>query len=196
MKTSYQGSMEKAAKAIGLNLSISKKVGYEVSNAIRGKDVKRAVTFLENVMLKSEAVPYKRYNFDTGHKPGKVGPGRYPFKAAKGFLYVLNNAIANAKDKGLNVNNLKIVHVTATHGNHAYRYGRNGGTQKKTAHVDIVVQEYEQKAPKQAKAEKVKAEVTNAEKPKVTKEVSSEDSKKKESKKEIPVEKNDEKVNE
>ena len=99
MKTSYQGNMEKTARAVGTNLPISTKVSYEIANAIRGKDAKKTVSYLENVVALKQAVPYKRYNMDVGHKPGKMAAGRYPVKAASNFIKVLKNAIANAVNK-------------------------------------------------------------------------------------------------
>ena len=74
--------MSKTARAVGANLPISTKVCYEIANAIRGRNVNKAIAFLERVVNMKEAVPYKRYNGDVGHKPGKMAAGRYPIKAA------------------------------------------------------------------------------------------------------------------
>ena len=141
--TSYQGNLEKTAKAKGVNMPISRKAGYEIANVIRGKSTKKAVAFLEYVVGLKEPVPYKRFNDNVGHKRG-MAAGRYPSKAAKHILYVLNNAIKNAEDQGLQSDSLVVVHISVQQGEGQWRHGRQRRRQMKAAHVDIVVQEVSQ----------------------------------------------------
>lgn len=177
MKTSYQGKAEKCARAMGTNMPISHKVSYEIANALRGKDVDKAIRYLEDVIAMKRAIPFKRYNRDVGHKPGKMGAGRYPIKASKHFLHVLKGAKSNAADKALNVDSLVIVHIAASKGAGQWHYGRQRRRQMKATNLDIVVEEVENKKPaakKVAKVEKkeppkakVEEKVTKVEKPEV-----------------------------
>lgn len=121
MKLNYsiQPEPDKTSKAIGKELHISKKHAHEISSAIKGMKVNIARGFLENVVLLKQAVPYKRYVKDVPHKRGMC-TGRYPQKASKEFLKVLQNAENNAKYKGLDPDNLKIKLVNTKMG-HTFR---------------------------------------------------------------------------
>ncbi|MFW6263281.1 MAG: 50S ribosomal protein L22 [Thermotogota bacterium] len=165
MKTAYQGNMEKCAIAKGGNFSISPKVSYEIGNMLRGKNSLKAVAFLERVISMEEAVPYKRFNSDVGHRKGNMASGRYPIKAAKVFLALLKSAISNAIDKGLNEEALKVIHVCANKGAGQWHYGRQRRRQMKSTNLEIVVMETE--APKKTvKKTDVKAEPKVEAKPK------------------------------
>ena len=82
----------------GATWPISTKKSIELANFLRFRDLVQAKGLLENVKIKNVAVPMRRYNKDTGHKPG-IGPGRYPLNAAKEFLFLLKSAESNAKQK-------------------------------------------------------------------------------------------------
>ncbi len=141
MVTAYQGSMDNCALAKGVNLSMSWKVGYEIANQIRGKEIKKAIALLERVIEKKEAVPYKRYNSDVGHKPGNIAAGRYPAKASTFILKVLKSAVGNAIDKGLNEESLVLIHIAVSKGSSQWHYGRKTRRQFKSANLDIVLKE-------------------------------------------------------
>lgn len=140
IKTSYQGSLDKTARAAASNLPISRKAGYEIANAIRGKKTSAVIAYLEKVVGGSQPVPYKRFNDNVGHKPG-MAAGRYPIKAAKHILYVVNGAVKNAQDKGLNADQLVLIHISVQQGEGQWRYGRQRRRQMKAAHVEVMVQE-------------------------------------------------------
>lgn len=133
--------MDKAALARAKNLPISWKVSYEIGNAIRGKPVVKVEAFLERVISGSEAVPYKRFNSDVGHKPGKMAAGRYPIKAAEYILSLVRSAKSNAEDKGLNVDALELVHFSSNRGVSQWRHGRQRRRKMKSTNLDIVVSE-------------------------------------------------------
>jgi large subunit ribosomal protein L22 len=160
MKTAYQGSMEKCARAVGANLPVSRKIGYEMSNALRGMEVAKAIRFLDDVILLKRAVPYKRHNFDVSHQAGKTGPAKFPIKLAGYYLKLLKSAKANAIDLGLNGESLKIVHIAATHGTSQYHYGRQKRSQFKVSNVDLIVKEVVLVDGKEEKVKKVKKEKT------------------------------------
>ena len=98
-------------KACGRDLKISPKAAREICGAIRTMTFERARRFLQDVIDKKRAVPYRRYNKQMAHKKGLVGwyAGRYPVKAASEIMKILNGLEANAEDKGLYVENMKII---------------------------------------------------------------------------------------
>ncbi|MEM1988745.1 MAG: 50S ribosomal protein L22 [Candidatus Woesearchaeota archaeon] len=145
----YAFKMENVGIAYGKNLPISKKHSYEIANYIRYKPVAVARKILKDVIDMKAPIPYRRYNRDLAHKRA-MGSGRYPVKASKYILQILENAINNAKQKGMDENKLKILHISVHKGTHMYRRGRNYFTTK-TAHVQIAVgyDESEQKSVKE-----------------------------------------------
>ncbi|MBU0980690.1 MAG: 50S ribosomal protein L22 [Nanoarchaeota archaeon] len=135
---------EHTAKARGESLPVSSKHSIEICSYIRGKRLEKAKRMLQEVISMKEAVPFKRFHGNMGHKSG-MAAGRYPVKAVTQILKVLDNAEANAQFKGLNTSSLKIVHICANRAARPMRHGRHGGVQSKRTHVEIVVQESEPK---------------------------------------------------
>ena len=119
------------------NLPISTKQSVEIAGFIRGKNLKKVKNLLQNVIDKKIAVPFKRYNRDVGHKPGKIASGRYPEKATGHFLVLLNSLEANAENKGLNVDALKLSEVIVNKGPGQWHYGRFRRRKMKRTHLEI-----------------------------------------------------------
>ncbi len=139
---------EKTAKASGRELKVSHKAAREVAKAIRGMDLDRAKDFLRAVIAKSKPVPYTRHTKKLGHKGGmqKHCVGRYPIKTANAILHVLQAAQANAENKGLDVDRLRVMHSAAYQGVKLKRYtprahGRASPKFEITSHVEIVLEE-------------------------------------------------------
>ena len=138
----------KTAKALGRSLKISPKHAIEICNKIRGMKIEKAEAYLEDVIEMKTAVPFKRHNKKVGHKRGIKGwpTGRYPVKAAKQILDILKNAEANAEYKGLDTENLKIMHISS-HRGYIIRgwtpraFGRASPFNTPTTHVQIVLGE-------------------------------------------------------
>nr|AJS13364.1 50S ribosomal protein L22P [uncultured archaeon] len=128
------------ARAIGNGLPISFKLSVEVCNFIRNDSVKQAISKLEKVAKEKLAVPFRRFDFDLGHKK-KIGPGRYPVKVSKELIKLIRAAEANAQFKGLNTSNLAIAHISAHKAGKSYHYGRQSRTKMKKTNVEIVVEE-------------------------------------------------------
>ncbi|MFH0977957.1 MAG: 50S ribosomal protein L22 [Candidatus Woesearchaeota archaeon] len=152
----YSTNTEKEGlvKTVGIGLGISRKKGIEICNFIRGKSLERAKKIMDNVMEQKEAIPYRRFNKDTGHKPG-IGPGRYPIKTCKEIKVLLERLEASANQKGLETKSLIISHISAQQGGKQWHYGRQRRRMQKRAHIEIVAQEArKQEAPKQKKPEK------------------------------------------
>lgn len=141
------------ARAVSMALPISVKQSVEICNYIRNKNVSSAKKMLQDVIEKKAAVPFKRYNFDLGHKT-KIGPARYPEKASKEFIKLIDNVEANAQFKGLNTSNLVIAHASAHKAGKAWHFGRKSRRRMKRTNLEIVVEEKsktESKAAKEAK---------------------------------------------
>lgn len=106
------------AKAFGKEMRISPKHAMEVCAAIRGMRLSKAKEYLQAVVERRRAVPYRRHRKKLAHRRAMQGfdAGQYPVKAAKAILEVLANAEANAKYKGLGVEKLSIIHASAQKG--------------------------------------------------------------------------------
>jgi large subunit ribosomal protein L22 len=135
---------EHFAIAKSLNLPISTKQSVEVSNFIRGKETSKAKMLLNEVLKHKKAVPYNRYNRDTGHKSGNIAAGRYPEKAIQNFLILINSVEANAEDKGLDSKNLIITELKADLGPQNWHQGRMRRRKMKNTHLSIKVMEKEE----------------------------------------------------
>jgi large subunit ribosomal protein L22 len=139
---------EKTAIASGRELKVSHKAAREVAKAIKGMNLSQAKEFLRDVMAKKKPVPYARFTKKLGHKGGmeKRFVGRYPIKTAEHFLRVVQAAQANAENKGLDVERLRIMHSAAYPGMKLKRYtprahGRASPKYDTTTHVEIVLEE-------------------------------------------------------
>jgi large subunit ribosomal protein L22 len=148
-KYAFQAN-ENMAKAVGRDLVISTKTALEVCRFIRGKPLERAKRDLNQVILGTLAVPYKRHNKDIPHRT-KLGPGRYPRNVATAILGVLEGVTSNAQTKGLSTSKLGIVHICAHKASSPMRGGRQRGREGKRTHIEVVVQEVKLKEKKVAK---------------------------------------------
>jgi large subunit ribosomal protein L22 len=139
---------EKTAKASGRELKVSHKAAREICKAVKGMNLVQSKEFLRDVMVKRKPVPYTRYTKKLGHKGGMAGRcvGRFPIKAAEHILHVIEAAQANAENKGLDVDRLRIMHAAAYQGIKLKRFtprahGRASPKFDKTTHVEIVLEE-------------------------------------------------------
>lgn len=131
------------ARAIGKALPISFKQSVEICSFIKNKNVNDAKKLLQGVAEQKIAVPFKRYNFDLGHKR-KIGPARYPLKASRQFIQLIESAEANAQFKGINTSNLVISHISAHKAGKAWHFGRKTRRKVKRTNIEIVVEESKQ----------------------------------------------------
>ncbi len=147
---SYSGTYddEKMVKASLREVSISPKHAVEIAREIRGKMLEDARRFLEDVVNMRRPVPFKRYNKKVPHRRGlnKWHSGRYPVKAAKFFLRLLDNLENNADFKGLDPSRLRIIHCVALRGRKIKKYiprafGRSSPFFDTLTHVEIVAEE-------------------------------------------------------
>jgi large subunit ribosomal protein L22 len=139
---------EKTVKASGREVRVSHKHAREVCKTVKGMTLTKAKEYLMDVMEKKKAVPFRRYRKKAGHRRGleKAFAGRYPIKAAERILKVLKGAEANAENKGLDVDNLRIIHAAAYPGMKVKRYtprahGRASPKYETMSHIEIVLGE-------------------------------------------------------
>ncbi|MBI4143355.1 50S ribosomal protein L22 [Candidatus Woesearchaeota archaeon] len=142
-------SKEHMARAIGTALPISFKQSVEICRFIKDRKISEAKKILYNVIERRAAIPFKRYNWDLGHKK-KIGPASYPEKASKEFIRLIESAEANAQFKGLNTSNLVIAHISAHKAGKAWHFGRKTRRKMKRTNIEIVIEE---KKKGEAKAE-------------------------------------------
>lgn len=119
-KVEYAAQYDPAttAKAMAYEINVSPKHCIEILRQVRGMKVARAKAFLQNVIDKKESVPFKRFARNVGHKRHQAGwgSGRYPVKASKEILKLIKHAEANAEYKGLEPENMAIVHASSKKG--------------------------------------------------------------------------------
>ena len=128
---------------------ISHKHTREVALAIRGMSIEKAREFLENVIAKQIAVPYRRYNNEVAHRSNiRDGffSGRFPKKTAREFLKLLDNLESNGEYKGMDLDRLKIVSAVTHKGTKLERFtpramGRSSPKIDTLVHVELVAQE-------------------------------------------------------
>jgi large subunit ribosomal protein L22 len=144
------------AKAYGSNLDISIKTSVNVCNLLRGMTATKAITKLQNVIDFKEAIPFTRFNDGVGHRKGNMASGRFPQKASKAILALLNSAIANAAAKGL-AEDLKIIHLCAHKAATPLHQGRQRRRAMKKTHIELVLKEMEVKQILKKQAPKSKS---------------------------------------
>ena len=139
---------DRTAIASGRNMRCSPKHSREICNEIRGMMLDKAIELLESVVEKKAWIPYRRHKKKRGHHSGmkKWPSGGHPVKASQFILKILRNAEANADNKGLDIDRLRIVH-SAAHRGRTYKafieraFGRSTPYFENTSHVEIVLEE-------------------------------------------------------
>jgi large subunit ribosomal protein L22 len=139
---------EKTAKASGREIRVSHKAAREVCKSIKGMTLTNAKNYLRDVIEKKKAVPFRRYKKKLGHRHGleKTFAGRYPVKTSQQILRVVEGAEANAENKGLDLDRLRVLHAAAYPGMKIKRFtprahGRASPKYETTTHIEIVLNE-------------------------------------------------------
>ena len=139
---------EKTAKASGREIRVSHKAAREVCHTVKGMTLSNAKSYLRDVIDKKKAVPFTRHKKKLGHRGGieKAFAGRYPIKTSQQILRVIGAAEANAENKGLDLDRLRIIHASAYPGMKIKRYtprahGRASPKYQTTTHIEIVLEE-------------------------------------------------------
>lgn len=135
-------------RVLGKTLPMSTKASVNVAAHIKGKQVDKVLNYLKAVIETRAAIPYKRYNRDIPHKPGKgFGPGRYPKKVSEHVIELLEKLKSAAATKGLDTSKLTVIHAAAQKGPVVWHYGRRR-IKRKNTHFEIVAKEVEPKKKK------------------------------------------------
>ena len=110
-KYSFQAYDAKTmARVSGRGISISTKAAIEIAAFIRGKRIDNAISYLQQVIEKKKAIPYKR-STEAGHRRGQIAAGKYPLIASQEILKLLNGLKKDAQAKGLDESKLVIIHA-------------------------------------------------------------------------------------
>lgn len=127
--------------------TISHKHAREIGRTISGMSLERAQDYLNEVVNKARAVPFRRYKKQVGHRsdPG-VMAGRYPVKAAGEILRLLANLESNAEFKGMDIDRIVLQNVTIHKGGLTKRFmpramGRATPRNDARTHVEVVGRE-------------------------------------------------------
>jgi large subunit ribosomal protein L22 len=137
------------AKAKANELNISPKHSIEIATFIRHQRVNDAITYLKDVIGLKKAIPFRRFNRNVAHKrglPGTWDAGRYPVKASREYIRVLESVKKNAEYIGLDADNLEIIHVLANRGRAQKSFfpramGRATPKVRETVNIEIIVRE-------------------------------------------------------
>lgn len=115
---------DRAVRCSGRELNISPKAATEICRKIRGMRLDQAKELLEAVQKKKRAIAFRRYKKEIPHHTLDEAwyGGRYPVKAAKEFLFLLEELESNAEYKGLDVDRLRIVHAASQRGMKSQKY--------------------------------------------------------------------------
>lgn len=145
MGYTQQTDPETTSRALGKEISVSPKHCREVCKEIVGMKVEDAKKWLKEVIELKRPVPYTRFKMYLNPKRG-VGPGRYPRKAAKAILRVIESAQSNAEYKGLDAENMRIKVAAAHRGRIEKSYmpraqGRSTPWNEQTTNIEIILEE-------------------------------------------------------
>ncbi len=147
---SIQTDPEKHAKAMLRERQISHKHSKAIAREIKGQTAAEAQQYLQAVVDGEQAVPFRQHNSGVGHRSDIDGwdAGRYPEKASKAFLDLLENAIANAENQGFEGQSMEIIHVAAhkvgeTQGRRPRAMGRASPVSSPEVDVELVLESME-----------------------------------------------------
>jgi len=137
------------AKAKANELNMSPKHSIEIATFIRHQRVNDAIAYLNEVVNLKKAIPFRRFNRNVAHKrglPGNWDAGRYPVKASKAYIRILESVKKNAEYLGLDAENLEIIHASANRGRAQKAFfpramGRATPKVRESVNVEVVVRE-------------------------------------------------------
>jgi len=130
---------------------MSHKHSKAIAREIKGKTAGEAVEYLEAVVEGDQPVPFRQHNSGVGHRKNIDGwdAGRFPNKASKAFLDLLENAIGNADHQGFDGESMEVMHVAAhkvgeTQGRQPRAMGRASPFNSMEVDVELILEEVEE----------------------------------------------------
>ncbi|MFC7202260.1 50S ribosomal protein L22 [Haloferax namakaokahaiae] len=148
---SVEADPETTSKGMLRDRPISLKHSKAISKAIKGMSVADAEDYLEAVIDGERSVPFKQHNSGVGHRSDIEGwdAGRYPEKASKAFLELLENVRNNATEQGFDGPSMEIMHVAAHKvgerpGRKPRAFGRADPWNTPICDVELIIEEVEE----------------------------------------------------
>ena len=137
------------ARAKANELNMSPKHSIEIATFIRHQRVNDAIAYLNEVVKLKKAIPFRRFNRNVAHKrgmPGNWDAGRYPVKASREYIKVLESVKKNAEYIGLDAENLEIIHALANRGRAQKAFfpramGRATPKVRESVNIEVIVRE-------------------------------------------------------
>jgi large subunit ribosomal protein L17e len=147
----------RSCKASGSDLRVHFKNTCVTAAAIRGMSLKKAKSYLEDVIEHKQAIPFRFFNGCIGrHAQAKMTGAtqcRWPTKSCQFLLHLLKNAESNAEVKGLDVDSLEIFHIQVNRAQkqrrRTYRaHGRTNPYMSSPSHIELILTEKDQAVAK------------------------------------------------
>jgi large subunit ribosomal protein L22 len=147
---SIDADPDTTAKAMLRERHMSHKHSKEIAREIKGMTAGEARSYLEAVVDGERSVPFRSHNSGVGHRNDIDGwdAGRYPEKASKAFLDLIENVVANADHQGFDGESMEILHCAAhkvgeSPGRKPRAFGRASEWNTPQVDVEIVIREGE-----------------------------------------------------
>merc|ERR1719502_1229153 len=142
----------KSCKAAGSDLRVHFKNTCVTAAALKRMSLKKAKSYLEDVIKHKQAIPFRFFNGCIGrHAQAKMTNAtqcRWPTKSCNFLLHLLKNAESNAEVKGLDVDALEIFHIQVNRAQQQRRrtyraHGRTNPYMSCPSHIELVLTEKE-----------------------------------------------------
>merc|ERR1712093_35818 len=154
-----------SCKARGSDLRVHFKNPRETAMAIKNMSLDKAKKYLEDVIDKKRAVPFRRYCGGVGRTAQAApagstnGQARWPKKSCEFLLGLLRNAEANAELKDLETDKLFITHIQVNKAvqqrRRTYRaLGRINPYMSSPCHIEMILSQQEVNVKKPARGRK------------------------------------------
>merc|ERR1712072_1445591 len=154
-----------SCKAKGSDLRVHFKNTRETAMAIKNMSLEKAKKYMEDVIDKKCAIPFRRFCGGVGRTSQAApagstnGQARWPKKSCEFILGLLRNAEANAEMKDLDVDKLFVSHVQVNKAvqqrRRTYRaHGRINPYMSSPCHIEMILSQQEVNVKKPAKGRK------------------------------------------
>merc|ERR1711924_69245 len=154
-----------SCKAKGSDLRVHFKNTRETAMAIKNMNLEKAKKYLEDVIDKKRAIPFRRFCGGVGRTAQAApagstnGQARWPKKSCEFVLGLLRNAEANAEMKDLDVDKLSVTHIQVNKAvqqrRRTYRaHGRINPYMSSPCRIELILSQQEVNVKKPAKGRK------------------------------------------
>lgn len=148
---SVETDPDTTAKGMLRERHMSHKHSKAIAREIKGMTAGDAQAYLQQVIDGERSVPFKSHNSGVGHRSDIDGwdAGRYPEKASKAFLDLIENVVNNADAQGFDGEEMEIMHVAAhkigeVQGRKPRAMGRATAWNTMEVDVELVLEEVEE----------------------------------------------------